>query len=162
MRWLLALGGGGLICMAMTLPVSTALAQSGVISGPPQVTRDPGPPVAPGGPGTYGTDVGWIAVAAGFDGQGRRVAVGFSGQRGSRAEAEDEAIRACNRSARGFSCRGPYAVSDGCLYIVPGERRGGVSWGRGGTRQLALDQCRRGGYNCSTSKLIGGCLPGYN
>ncbi len=160
MRRLLLLGG--LICIAMTLPASQILAQSGVISGPPQVRRDPGAPMDPG-PGGYRTDMGWLAVAAGFDGSGRRVAVGFSGQHRSRIEAEDAALSQCNRYARGFSCHTPYAVSDGCLYIVPGERRGGgVSWGRGGTRQAALDQCRRGGYSCSTSKLLGGCLPGYN
>lgn len=160
MRRLPALGG--LICIAMILPVSQTLAQSGVISGPPQVTRGPGAPVGPG-PGGYRTDMGWIAVAAGFDGGGRRVAVGFSGEQRSRREAEDAALRQCNRFARGFSCHTPHAVSDGCLYIVPGERRdGGVSWGRGGTRQAALDQCRRGGYSCPSSKLLGGCLPGYN
>jgi hypothetical protein len=158
MRGLLVLVG--LICVATTLPASQTLAQSGVISGPPQVRPSQG---APAGPGAYRPDMAWIAVAAGFDGSGKRVAVGFSGQQRSRREAEDAAIRQCNRSARGFSCHTPHAVSDGCLYIVPGKRQGGgVSWGRGGTRQSALDQCRRGGYSCASSKLLGGCLPGYN
>jgi hypothetical protein len=150
MRWLLALGG--LICIAMTVPVSPALAQSGVISGPPQT----GP-----GTGSYRGETIWIAVAAAIDAGGRRVAVGYSGHKRSRREAEEAAIRECNRFAPGFSCHTPYAVSDGCLYIVPGERRGGgVSWGRGGSQQAALEECRRGGYNCPTSKLLGGCVPG--
>jgi len=152
MRWLLA---GGLILIATALSMSHSVAQSGVISGPPQA--------GPGaGPGTYRSDDGiWIAVAAGLDGNGKRVAVGYSGHQRSRLEAEDAAIRQCNRFAKGFSCHSPFAVSDGCLYIVPGERRGGaVSWGRGGSRQSALQECRRGGYNCPTSKLLGGCVPG--
>jgi hypothetical protein len=155
MKWLLALGG--LICAAMTLPVAQTLAQSGVISGPPQVKPDST------SPGAQRPDMVWIAVAAGLDGGGRRVAVGFSGHQRSRLEAEQAAISQCNRFASGFGCQAPYAVSDGCLYIVWGDRSGGsMRWGRGGTRQAALDECRRGGYNCSSAKLIGGCVPGYN
>jgi hypothetical protein len=46
---------------------------------------------------------------------------------------------------------------------VPGNRPGGgVRWGRGGTRQAAFDECRRGGYTCPSEKLIGGCVPGNN
>jgi hypothetical protein len=152
MRWLLAVAG--IMLLAMTLPISRTLAQSGVISGPPQVQ--------PGSvsPDAQRPDLMWIAVAAGLDGSGKRVAVGYSGHQRSRFEAEDAAIKQCNRFAQGFVCQAPYAVSYGCLYIVPGDRPGGsVQWGRGATQQTALDECRRGGYNCPTSKLLGGCLP---
>ncbi len=157
MRWLLAVCG--LMLLAMTLPVSRTLAQSGVISGPPQVQADS---VSPGSvsPGGQGPGLVWIAVAAGLDGRSQRVAVGYSGFQRSRFEAEDAAIKQCNRFAQGFVCQAPYAVSAGCLYIVPGDRRdGGVRWGRGTTQQAALDECRRGGFNCPTSKLLGGCVP---
>lgn len=152
MRWLLAVCG--VMLLAMTLPLSRTLAQSGVISGPPQV--QPGS-VSPGGqrPGLV-----WIAVAAGLDSSGRRVAVGYSGHQRSRFEAEEAAIRQCNRFAQGFACQAPIAVSGGCLYIVPGNGPGGsVRWGRGATQQAALDECRRGGYDCPTNKLLGGCVP---
>lgn len=152
MRWLLALCG--IVLLAMTLPISRTLAQSGVISGPPQV--QPGSD----SPGGQRPDLMWIAVAAGLDSSGTRVAVGYSGHQRSRFEAEDAAIKQCNRFAQGFVCQAPYAVSLGCLYIVPGDRPGGsVRWGSGATQQTALDECRRGGYNCPTSKLLGGCVP---
>jgi hypothetical protein len=169
MRSLLTIGG--LVALAMLLPASQILAQSGVISGPPQVQPGPtgpdnrpgpGPDARPGqGPSAGGrTDV-WIAVVGGFDGSGRRVAVGYSGHQRSRIEAENAAIRACTRSDPSVACRNPLAVPSGCLYIVPGSRQGGMTWGRGGTRQVAFDECRRGGYNCPSNKLIGGCVPGY-
>jgi hypothetical protein len=158
MRRLLVLGG--LICIALTLPASQILAQSGVFSGPPQVQRGPGSrgDPSPGGsrPGTV-----WIAVVGGV--AGSSVAVGYSGHQRSRFEAEDAAIRQCNRFARGFACHTPYAVSSGCLYIVWGQRPGGgATWGRAATQQAALSECRRGGYNCSSSNMYGGCVPGYN
>ena len=170
MRSLLALGG--LVGLAMLVPASQTLAQSGVISGPPQVQPGPGGPDNRPGPDPNArpgqgpslsrrTDV-WIAVAGGFDGSGKRVAVGYSGHQRSRGEAEDAAIRACVRSDPSAACRNPFAVSSGCLYIVPGSRTSGMTWGRGGTRQIAFDECRRGGYTCPSNKLIGGCLPGYN
>jgi hypothetical protein len=102
-------------------------------------------------------------VTGGFDGTGRTVAVGYSGFQRSRSEAEDAALQACRRNQPTVQCRQPFAVSSGCLYIVPGDRAGGgVTWGRGGTRQAAFDECRRGGYTCPDSKIIGGCLPGAN
>ena len=158
MRSLLALGG--LVGIAMLLPVSEALAQSGVVSGPPQVQSGAGGQTGQL-PNTGRGEV-WIAVTGGFDGSGRRVAVGYSGHQRSRAEAEDAAIRACARSDPQVSCRNPFAVSSGCLYIVPGSRQGGMTWGRGGTREIAFDECRRGGYTCPSSKLVGGCVPGVN
>ena len=104
----------------------------------------------------------WIAVVAGFDGTGKRVSVGYSGLQRSRFEAEDAAIRACNRVDGRVYCQNPFAVSTGCLYIVPGNKRGGgVRWGRGGTPDAAFAECRRGGYVCPRNKLIGGCVPGY-
>jgi hypothetical protein len=201
--------------MAVSLSISPALAQSGVLSGPPQVppgVRGPNPsfPVTPGtGPGApgpayppgpglgpdyrpgsgagdrplagarpepapgAGSATGasprpqpaatWIAVVGGFARDGKRVSVGYSGHQPSQAAAESAAIKACLRSEPSVSCLGPYAVSNGCLYIVPGNRRdGGVRWGRGGTRQAAFDQCRRGGYTCPDAKVIGGCVPGSN
>jgi hypothetical protein len=160
MRSLLALGG--LVGIVMLLPASQTLAQSGVISGPPQVQPGPGGPggqPAPG-PSAGGRDDAWIAVAGGFDGSGQRVAVGYSGPQRSRAEAEDAAVKACLRSDPSVACRNPFAVSSGCLYIVPGTRSGGMTWGRGGTRQTAFSECRRGGYTCPDNKLIGGCVPG--
>ena len=159
MRWLLALGG--LMLVAMILPISQTLAQSGVISGPPQIQSAPGGQLGPGPSAGSGSDV-WIAVVGGFDGSGRNVAVGYSGHQRSRIEAEDAAIRACARGQRSVSCRNPLAVSSGCLYIVPGNRQGSMTWGRGGTRESAFDECRRGGYTCPSGKLVGGCVPGYN
>lgn len=156
MRTLLVLGG--LVSTAMLLPVSETRAQSGVISGPPQVQSGPGGQPAQG-PSAGRGDV-WIAVVGGFDGTGRKVSVGYSGHQRSRAEAENAAIKACVRSDASVSCRNPFAVSSGCLYIVPGSRQGGMTWGRGGTREIAFDECRRGGYACPSSKLVGGCVPG--
>ncbi len=172
MRSLLALGG--LVGIAMLFPASQTLAQSGVVSGPPQIQPGsagandrpgPGPSVGPGpgpGPSAGRQDDAWIAVAGGFDGSGKRVAVGYSGLQRSKVEAEDAAVRACIGSDPSVACRNPFAVSRGCLYIVPGSRSGGMTWGRGGTRQIAFDECRRGGYSCPSNKLIGGCVPGFN
>lgn len=163
-------------------------AQSGVMSGPPQVIRGApdapgrGPPDAPRlrsqdeRPGMRSQDERpqlrsqdeppgrrqagtWIAVAGGFDGKGQNVGVGYSGFQNSRVDAEDAALRACDGYGRGVRCREPFAVSTGCLYIVPGNRQGGVTWGRGATRDLALQQCRRGGYRCDTKRVVGGCVP---
>lgn len=152
-----------LIAVAIMLAVPQVLAQSGVLSGPPQVSPGPGPSgpsMPPGQPMPPGQRVAWIAVAGGFDGNGRRVGVGFSGHHDSRIDAEDAALRACNRYGNDIRCRNPLAVSTGCLYIVPGSGSRGVTWGTGGTREGALQECRRGGYSCSTTKIIGGCLPG--
>jgi hypothetical protein len=119
--------------------------------------------MSPPGPRVQGPAPGsWIAVVAGFDGTGRRVSVGYSGLQRSKYEAEDAAIRACNRVDRSVFCQNPFAVSIGCLYIVPGNKRsGGVRWGRGGTPEIAFTECRKGGYACPRNKLIGGCVPGY-
>jgi len=130
--------------LAAVALASPALAQSGVISGPPQVKVEPV----------------WIAVAGGFDGGGRNVGVGYSGRRNSRDAAEQAALRACRDNGRGVQCREARASDSGCLYIVPGTRRGGVTWGRGGTREVALSECRRGGYTCNSNRLIGGCVSG--
>jgi hypothetical protein len=196
-----------LVAAASLLVLPEALAQSGVLSGPPQIT-DPGrgsPPPGPGlrsqddppggrpglrsqdeppgrrpgpGPGLRSQDESpgsrdrfternrdqddqrttWIAVAGGFDGKGKNVGVGYSGTQYLKADAEDEALRACNRYGKGVRCREPYAASNGCLYIVPGTKSGGVTWGRGSTREAALEQCRRGGYRCDNSRIIGGCI----
>jgi hypothetical protein len=198
-----------LVAAASILMLPEALAQSGVLSGPPQITypgRGP-PPSGPGpglrpqddppggrpglrsqdeppgrrpgpGPGLRSQDeppggrdryterdrdrddrrMTWIAVAGGFDGKGRNVGVGYSGTQPIKSDAEDEALRACNRYGKGVRCREPYAVSDGCLYIVPGTKSGGVTWGRGSTQESALEQCRRGGYNCDRKRIIGGCI----
>jgi len=178
------LGLCSLVGIVVILSMSQTLAQSGVLSGPPQIqpeSRDPGPGLGPGpgpGPGPRvqgpGPGVGpgpgerrqqdgvWIAVVGGFDGSGKRVSIGYSGHQQSKLDAEDAAIRACNGKDRTVACQNAFAVSTGCLYIVPGNRSGGgVRWGRGGTREAAFQECRRGGYNCPSSKLIGGCLPGY-
>jgi Domain of unknown function (DUF4189) len=127
---------------AVALASGPALAQSGVISGPPQVKVEPV----------------WIAVAGGFDGNGRHVGVGYSGRRNTRDEAEEAALRACRDNGRGVRCREPRATDSGCLYIVTGTRRGGVTWGRGGDRETALSECRRGGYTCNSNRVIGGCV----
>ena len=147
----------GLGALLVGLPL--ALAQSGVISGSPQVTNRPSnfasPPVEAEERGV------WVAVAAGFDGKGRNVGVGFSGQRSSRLDAESAALSMCNGRGRGIRCREAYAVPTGCLYIVPGGGRAGVTWGRGSTPEGALQECRRDGYACDRAKVIGGCVPGY-
>jgi uncharacterized protein DUF4189 len=130
--------------LAVVAATQQALAQSGVLSGPPQVKVEPV----------------WIAVAGGFDGNGRNVGVGFSGSRNSREAAEEAALAQCRKGGRNVRCREAHAVNSGCIYIVPGTRRGGVTWGRGSTHDDALSECRRGGYSCSTSRVIGGCVSG--
>jgi hypothetical protein len=130
------------LVLAAVASAPAALAQSGVISGPPQIKVEPV----------------WVAVAGGFDGNGRNVGVGYSGRRNTRNEAEEAALRACRDNGRGVRCREPHASNEGCLYIVPGTRRGGVTWGRGGTRDDALRECRRGGYTCNSNRVIGGCV----
>jgi hypothetical protein len=143
--------------VAAMVPAAPLLAQSGVISGPPQIARGQGSPAQDPQSNT------WIAVAGGFGGNGKRVSVGYSGVQASRSDAEAAAIRACTRGEPSVSCTGPFAVSAGCLYIVPGTRAGGgVTWGRGGTPTAAFDECRRGGYTCVDNKLVGGCIPGRN
>jgi hypothetical protein len=90
------------------------------------------------------------------------VSVGYSGLQRSRYEAEAAAIRACNGVDRSVLCQNPFAVANGCLYIVPGNRQnGGVRWGRGATPDAAIRECRRGGYSCPRNKLIGGCVSGH-
>ena len=98
---------------------------------------------------------GWVAVAAGFR-DGRWVRVGFA-RRGTRGDAEIAAIDACNGGPGGVRCTNPYATSSGCLYIVAGKRKGGVTWGRGANQDVALSECRRGGYTCREKDIIGGC-----
>lgn len=179
-----------LVAGAAMLALSQAFAQSGVISGPPQTGPSQNEPPGgrpglrsqdeprrdrddPGGrPGLRSQDEppggrdrddrrgGWIAVSGGFDSKGRFVGVGYSGHTSSRSAAEGEALRACNRYGKGVRCREAFAVSIGCLYIVPGSRSGGVTWGRGSTSEFALEQCRRGGYTCSSQRVVGGCVPG--
>ena len=146
---------------------SQVLAQSGVQSGPPQVQGGPGPNSGPGpnpGPGVdqrpSTAAQGWVAVAGGFR-EGRWVRVGFA-RRPSRGEAEIAAIDACNGGPGGVRCSNPYASSSACLYIVAGKRKGGVTWGRGANRDLALSECRRGGYTCNEREIIGGCPDGSN
>ena len=63
-------------------------------------------------------------------------------------------------TAAAFNVSQPFAVSTGCLFIVPGSGAGGVTWGRGATRTLALEECRRDGYTCDRGRVIGGCVPG--
>src|SRR5262245_51197866 len=98
---------------ATLLSLSQTLAQSGVVSGPPQIRPEAKPQAPPPLPQVGG----WIAVAAGFDGSGQKVSVGYSGHQSTRAEAENEALRFCNNVDRAVSCRDPFAVSNGCLYI---------------------------------------------
>jgi hypothetical protein len=144
------------------------LAQSGVQSGPPQVQGQPGPNPGPGpspspnpSPGVgvdqrpNTADVGWVAVAAGFR-EGRWVRVGYA-RRGTRGEAEVAAIDACNGGPGGVRCSNAFASSSSCLFIVAGKRRGGVTWGRGSSHDVALSECRRGGYTCAQKDIIGGC-----
>jgi len=131
-----------MLAMAAVAWTPQAFAQSGVVSGPPQIKTEPV----------------WIAVAGGFDGNGRNVGVGFSGSRKSRGDAEEAALSACRNYGRSVRCREPHATNAGCLYIVPGTRRGGVTWGRGATQDAALSECRRGGYTCNSNRVIGGCV----
>jgi hypothetical protein len=161
---------------ALLATLEPALAQSGVISGPPMVDKGPGiaPPNFGPGPGpNYGPRLGqpgepdrrndgaWIAVSGGFDLKGKNVGVGFSGVRYSQLEAENAAIGACNARGKGIKCQQAFAVANGCLYIVPGSGARGVTWGRGATPEIALQECRRDGYACDRGKVIGGCISGY-
>jgi hypothetical protein len=158
------LGFSMLVAVAVGLAGPQVLAQSGVQSGPPQVQGQPGPAPGPAptpGPGP-GVDQrpstsleGWVAVAAGFR-EGRWVRIGFA-RRGTRGEAEIAAIDACNGGPGGVRCDNAFASSSSCLYIVPGKRRGGVTWGRGSSQDVALSECRRGGYTCAQKDIIGGC-----
>lgn len=146
-------------CLVLLLVLAGGMGVShaqGVISGPPQ-TGGGGGGGGGGGVAPPSTNPGWIAVAGGFGGNGRFVDTGFSGLKNSRGEAEQAALSACRRGKRA-TCRNPFAVSSGCLYIVPGTRSGGVTWGRGGTIDAALNECRRGGYSCDRSRVIGGCV----
>jgi hypothetical protein len=149
----------------MALGAEQVLAQSGVVSGPPQI-RDDGPPPKDTGPPPRQdqgpssvqpglSDTSWVAVAAGFR-EGRWVRVGFA-RRGSRGEAEIAAIEACNGGPGGVRCSNAFASSNSCLFIVAGKKRNAVTWGRGGTREVALSECRRGGYTCNERDVIGGC-----
>jgi hypothetical protein len=133
-----------LLVLSVAMSATQAWAQSGVVSGPPQVKIEPV----------------WIAVAGGFDGNGRNVGVGYSGHQNSRDAAENAALVSCRKYGRGVRCREAHAVNAGCLYIVPGSRQGGVTWGRGTTREVALTECRRGGYRCNSDRVIGGCASG--
>jgi hypothetical protein len=133
---------GCLIASVIVLSQSPAMGQSGVISGPPQVKPE----------------AVWIAVAGGSDIRGRYVGVGYSGRHRSRYDAEDAAVDACHKQGRGVRCLEAYAKSEGCLYIVPGTTRGGVTWGRGSTQNEALIECRRGGYDCNPKQVVGGCV----
>jgi hypothetical protein len=134
----------GILMLVLATVTTQAHAQSGVISGPPLVKVEPV----------------WIAVAGGFDGNGRNVGVGYSGHRNSRGAAEDAALAACRKYGRGVRCREAHVVNTGCIYIVPGSRRGAVTWGRGATRDGALAECRRGGYSCNSDRVLGGCVTG--
>jgi len=162
------LGFSVLVAGVVGLAGSQVLAQSGVQSGPPQVQGGPGPTPGPGpspspfpGPGP-GVDQrpsmsaeGWVAVAAGFR-DGRWVRIGFA-RRGTRGEAEIASIDACNGGPGGVRCSNAFASSSSCLYIVAGKRKGGVTWGRGSSQDVALSECRRGGYTCREQDIIGGC-----
>jgi hypothetical protein len=161
---------------ALLATLEPALAQSGVISGPPMVDKGPGigaPNFGPGPGPNYGPRLGqpgepdrrndgaWIAVSGGFDLKGKNVGVGFSGVRYSQLEAENAAIGACNARGKGIKCQQAFAVANGCLYIVPGSGARGVTWGRGATPEIALQECRRDGYACDRGEVVGGCISGY-
>ena len=151
-----------LVAVLAVLGNGQAGAQSGVVSGPPQV-RDAGrPSQAPGNPSgapsaarPSASDTSWVAVAAGFR-EGRWVRVGFA-RRGTRAEAETAAIQACNGGPGKVQCSNAFASSNSCLFIVAGKKRNAVTWGRGATREVALSECRRDGYTCNQRDVIGGC-----
>lgn len=100
----------------------------------------------------------WIAVAGGFVGNGRHVSVGFA-RRDTRDAAEAAALRACNDYGPA-TCRSNdvFSKDSGCIYIIPGSRRGGVTWGRGATQEIAIAECRKNGYNCPKEKMVGGCV----
>lgn len=134
----------GILMLVLAATATLAHAERGVISGPPLIKVEPV----------------WIAVAGGFDGNGRNVGVGYSGHRNSRAAAEDAALAACRKYGRGVRCREAHVVNAGCIYIVPGSRRGGVTWGRGSTHDQALSECRRDGYSCNRDRVVGGCVTG--
>ena len=153
--------------LSVSFAGAQALAQSGVISGPPQVRdapqRGPAPDRGPmPGPGPR-SDLGpqpsveltWVAVAAGFKG-GRWVRVGFA-RRNTSGDAESAALQACHGGPGKLRCETVFSTDRSCLYIAPGKRRGGVTWGRGATKEVALSECRRGGYTCVDKDVIGGC-----
>ena len=100
----------------------------------------------------------WIAVVGGFAGNGRHVSVGFA-RRDTRDAAEAAALRSCNDYGPA-TCKSKdvFSKDSGCLYITPGSRRGGVTWGRGSTQETALSECREKGYTCPKEKLVGGCV----
>ena len=144
---------------------SHALAQTGVVSGPPQVQDNAPGPGTGGGPAPSpgprsdisprAGDATWVAVTAGFK-DGRWARVGFA-RRGSRGDAEIAAIESCNGGPGGVRCENAYSSSSTCLYIVAGKKKNAVTWGRGATKEVALDECRRGGYTCTDREVIGGC-----
>jgi hypothetical protein len=156
-----------IVGLAASLAATQAFAQSGVISGPPQVRdvpqRGPAPDRGPTpGPGPRSdvapppsVDLSWVAVAAGFK-DGRWVRVGFA-RRNTSGDAESAALHACHGGPGKVRCENVFSSDRSCLYIAPGKRRGGVTWGRGATKDVALSECRRGGYTCAEKDVIGGC-----
>jgi hypothetical protein len=151
--------------LAVSFAASQVLAQSGVISGPPQV-RDapqrgpsPGPVPGPGPRSDLGpqpsVDLSWVAVAAGFK-AGKYVRVGFA-RRNTSGDAESAALQACHGGPGKVRCESVFSSDRSCLYIAPGKKRGAVTWGRGATKDVALSECRRGGYTCQDKDIIGGC-----
>ena len=154
-----------LAALALSFAAVQALAQSGVISGPPQVRDaprrgpDPGPTPGPGPRSDVGpppsADLSWVAVAAGFK-DGRWVRVGFA-RRNTSGDAESAALQACHGGPGKVRCETAFSTANSCLYISPGKRSGGVTWGRGATKEVALSECRRGGYTCNPRDIIGGC-----
>src|SRR5258705_13975141 len=95
-----------LVALATVAWAPQAIAQSGVVSGPPQIKVEPV----------------WIAVAGGFDGNGRNVGVGFFGTPKTRDDAEQGALLSCRKYGRGVRGNATQWSKARCLCIVPGTR----------------------------------------
>jgi hypothetical protein len=95
------------------------------------------------------------ATSLWHDSSGRaHVAIGYSG--GSTGQAAvNGAVAQCEK-AGGSSCKvlGPYDY--GCFYLTVGNKSGGTTWGSGPSREIAMQKCQEGGYDCDPP--IGGCV----
>lgn len=104
----------------------------------------------------------WSAVAAGIDngllGVGARVSAGHAENRATKADAEADAVRACEKNVS--SCKVVTAWNSGCYFITVSKNSSPVAWGAGPTANAAYQACydRINSGNCDTQTL-GNCYP---
>ncbi|OGG42018.1 hypothetical protein A2837_02325 [Candidatus Kaiserbacteria bacterium RIFCSPHIGHO2_01_FULL_46_22] len=103
----------------------------------------------------------WGALAAGISEgflQASRVSVGSAINYKSKAKAERDALRSCQKN--GVTCKVVSTFNKGCGYITTSQDGSdNVAWGSGPTAQSAYNNCysRVKGGNCDP-QTIGGCV----